>query len=126
MALNLKRYLQFTFLASVLFIIIGFVTGKISVDSFTYISLIGTVEAMFQILVVAILLMLGLAVSVPALIADLILLFMGMSFPLLHSTWGVLWDQVTIGWFWASSSGSSILFASIILAVVSALAMRKR
>lgn len=126
MALNLKRYLQFTFLASVLFIIIGFVTGKISVESFTYISLVGSVTAIFKILLVALMLLLGLAMSLPALIADLILLFMGFSFPLLEAIWGVIWGRVTIGWFWGSTSGSSVLFGSIILAVISAFAMKRR
>lgn len=126
MAVNFKRYLQFTFLASVLFIIIGFVTGKISGESFTYISLVGTVQAVFKILLVALMLLLGLAMSLPALIADLILLFLGFSFPLLDAVWGVIWDQVTIGWFLKSSSGSSVLFGAIILAVISGLAVKKR
>lgn len=126
MALNLKRYLQFTFIASILFIIIGFVTGKISSESFTYISLIGTVQAIFKILLVALMLLLGLAMSLPALIGDLILLFLGFSFPLLEAIWGVIWGQVTIGWFWGSTSGSSVLFGSIILAAISVFAMRRR
>lgn len=126
MALNLKRYLQFLFLASVLFIIVGFITGKISGESFTYISLTGTAYSILQILLVVIILIIGIAISTPALIGDLILLLLGLHFPLLNAIWNVAWHQVTLGWFWSHTSGSSILFGSLILGVVSLLAMRRR
>ncbi|MEQ8470321.1 MAG: hypothetical protein RIC35_04010 [Marinoscillum sp.] len=126
MKFNFKRYLQFLFLASILFIIIGFISGKISTESFTYISLIGSLKAILQILLVVVILMLGLAMTLPALIIDVLLLFIGMSFPLIEAIWYVIWNQVTIGWFWAGSSGSSIFFASLVLAIVSFFGMRRR
>ena len=126
MVFNLKRYLQFLFVSSLLFIIIGLVTGKISGESFTYISLTGSIAAIFQILMIVIILMLGLVITVPALIIDLLLLFIGMSFPVLSATWSVIWDQVTMGWFWANTSGSSVFFGSLVVAVVSFFAIRKR
>ncbi len=121
------RYVTFLFIVSILFIILGFVTGKISGDSFTYISITGSLFAILQILVIVMILMLGAAMTLPALLIDLLLLiFTGMQFPLVSSTWNVVWDQVTIGWFWTSTSGSSLLFASIVLAIISFLMLRRK
>lgn len=114
------RYVTFLFIVSILFIIVGFVTGKISGDSLTYISITGSLLAILQILVIVLILMLGIAMTLPALLIDLLLLiFTGMYFPLVGATWNIVWDDVTLGWFWASTSGSSLLFASIVLAIIS-------
>lgn len=121
------RYVTFLFIVSILFIIIGFVTGKISGDSFTYISLTGSLLAILQILVIVLILMLGIAMTLPALLIDLLLLiFTGMYFPLVGATWDVVWDEVTLGWFWAFTSGSSLLFASVVLAIISFLILRRK
>lgn len=123
----MKRYVVLLFIVSILFIVLGLVTGKISGDSFTYISITGSLLAILQILVIVLILMLAAAITIPALIIDLLLLiFTGLYFPLVGGIWDVVWDDVTIGWFWASTSGSSLLFASIILAIISFLMMRKR
>jgi hypothetical protein len=111
----------------VVFIVLGFMSGKISGDSFTYISLTGTLLAILQILLVVAILMLGIAMLTPAIIIDLLLLlFSNLYFPLVGNTWHVVWNQVTVGWFWTETSGSSLLFSSIILAVISFFAIRKK
>jgi hypothetical protein len=121
------RYVTFLFIVSILFIIVGFVTGKISGDSLTYISITGSLLAILQILVIVLILMLGIAMTLPALLIDLLLLiFTGMYFPLVGATWNIVWDDVTLGWFWASTSGSSLLFASIVLAIISFFMLRRR
>jgi hypothetical protein len=114
------RYITFLFIVSILLIIIGFVTGKISGDSFNDISITGSLLAILQILVIVLILMLGIAMTLPALLIDLLLLiFTDMYFPLVGGTWDVVWDDVTLDWFWASTSGSSLLIASIVLAIIS-------
>ncbi len=114
------RYITFLFIVSILLIIIGFVTGKISGDSFNDISITGSLLAILQILVIVLILMLGIAMTLPALLIDLLLLiFTDMYFPLVGGTWDVVWDDVTLDWFWASTSGSSLLIASTVLAIIS-------
>ena len=121
----MKKYFIFLFIVSVLFILIGLVSGKISGDSFTYISLPGSLFAVLQILVIVLILMIGAAMMIPAFVIDLLLLiFTGLRFPMINAIWHILWQKVTIDWFWVFTSGSSIFFASLILAIFSVLMLR--
>jgi hypothetical protein len=123
---GIRRYIFSILVLSVLFLVTGFLSGKISGDSFTYISLTGTFSAVIQILFVTVILMLALLMTLPAVIVDLLLLFLGWSFPMIERIWNVVWDELTIGWFWIPTSGSSILFASVILIIGSLLILRSR
>ncbi|CAN0195175.1 unnamed protein product, partial [Chrysoparadoxa australica] len=120
------RYIQYLFVLSLVFIIIGMASGKITTDSFTYISLTESLFAILQILLIVIVLMLGVVMTLPAIIADLILLIVGWSFRLTGAIWNIVWDQLTIGWFWNNTSGSSIFFSSLAIAIISAIIMKKR
>lgn len=123
----MKKYLIFLFIVSILFILIGLVSGKISGDSFTYISLPGSLFAIIQILVIVLILMIGAAMMIPAFVIDLLLLvFTGLRFPMITSIWDILWQKVTIDWFWIFTSGSSIFFASLLLAIFSVLMLRNK
>ena len=116
----MKKYFGFLFIISLLFIFIGLISGKISGESFSYISIPGSLFAILQILFVVLIIMIGVAIMIPALVIDLLLLiFTGMNLPLIHSICDILWEEVTMGWFWAHTEGSSIFFASLILAILS-------
>lgn len=121
------RYITFLFIVSILVIIIGVITGKISVDNFSQISVLDSAFGIMQILVIVMILMLAIAMSLPALFIDLLLLvFTGQQFPLIGLTWDLVWDDVTIKWFWTSTSGSSLLVASVVLVILSFFTLRRK
>lgn len=123
----MRKYVIFLLIISILFIILGFTSGKISGESFTYISLTGSLLAILQILVVVLILMLAATMALPALIIDvLLLIFTTMYFPLISTIWNIVWYDITVGWFWTTTSGSSILFASLVLIIISVLGLRRR
>lgn len=123
----MRKYVIFLLVISILFIVLGLASGKISGESFTYISLTGSLLAILQILVVVLILMLAAMMALPALIIDvLLLIFTTMFFPLISTIWNIVWYDITVGWFWTTTSGSSILFASLVLIIISVLGLRRR
>ena len=123
----MRKYVIFLLVISILFIVLGLASGKISGESFTYISLTGSLLAILQILVVVLILMLGAMMALPALIIDvLLLIFTTLYFPLISTIWNIVWFDITIGWFWTTTSGSSILFASLVLIIISVPGLRRR
>lgn len=123
----MRRYALGLVLFSVFILVFGFITGKISSESFQYISIPGLFFAVVKSLVVVLILLLALAASVPAFLIDFILLFLtDYDFPLLSNIWGVCWDGVTLNWFWTETSGSSIFFGALILLLISGAFSRRR
>ena len=123
----MKKYTNLLFIISILFILIGLITGKITTQSFSYISIPGSLIAIIQILFIVLILSIGLAILVPAFIIDLLLLVVtGMDFPLINSIWYTLWDKATIQWFWIDTPGSSIFFGSVIISVIAFFFLRRR
>ena len=122
----MRRYASGVFLFAILILIFGFINGKISGESFQYISLPGLLFAVLKSLVIVLVLLLAIAASIPAFFIDLLLfLFTSYNFEVLKGIWNVCWDGVTIGWFWTETSGSSIFFGAIILMLISGLLMRR-
>lgn len=123
----MRRYATGLLLFSIFIIVFGFITGKISVESFQYISIPGLLFAVLKSLIVVLVLLLAVAASVPAFVIDIILLFFtSFDFVLLGSIWEVCWNGVTIDWFWTETSGSSLFFGGLILLIISSLLMRGR
>ncbi len=123
----MRRYATGLLLFSILILVFGFINGKITAESFQYISLPGLLFAVIKALIVVLILLLALAASLPAFLIDLLLfLLAGYDFELLSSIWGICWNKVAVGWFWTETSGSSIFFGGLILLVISALLMRRR
>jgi len=122
----MRRYASGLFLFAILLLIFGFISGKISGESFQYISLPGLLFAVLKSLVLVLVLLLAIAASVPAFFIDLLLfLFTSYDFAVLKGIWNVCWDGVTMDWFWTETSGSSVFFGAIILMLISGLLMRK-
>ena len=123
----MKRYVTGLLIFSILIIIFGLITGKITVESFQVISLPGLLFAVLKSLVVVLVLLLGLAAALPGIVIDIVLLFVSSyDFPITGNLWSVCWEGVTLDWFWTETSGSSLFFGALILAVVSGLLLRKR
>lgn len=123
----MRRYVTGLLIFSILIIIFGLLTGKITVESFQVISPAGLLFAVFKSLVVVLVLLLGLAAALPGILIDVVMLFVGAyQFPITGNLWSVCWKDVTLDWFWAETSGSSLFFGALILAIVSGLLLRRR
>jgi len=123
----MRRYLVALFIFSILVIVFGLFSGKISAESFQYISLVESFFTIFRILVVVLVLLLGLVILFPAILMDLILLLISnYGFEMTNQVLEHAWKNVTLGWFWNQTSGSSILFSAIIIAIITGILMRRR
>jgi len=123
----MRRYATGLLIFSILILVFGFLFGKITLESFQYISLPGLLFAVLKSLVVVLVLLLTLAAAVPLFLIDLVLfLLAGYDFELLNNLWAICWKGVTMGWFWTETSGSSIFFGAIILLIISSAMTRRR
>lgn len=123
----MRNYAAGLSLFAILIILFGFLNGKITGESFQYISLPGLLYAVLKSLVVVFVLLLSLAAAIPLLLIDIVLLlFTNYDFELIQSVYGVVWDGVTLGWFWTETSGSSIFFGALILLLISGFFARGR
>jgi len=123
----MRNYAAGLSLFAILIILFGFLNGKITAESFQYISLPGLLYAVLKSLVVVLVLLLALAASLPLLVIDIVLLlFTNYDFATLKGVWGVAWDGVTMDWFWTETSGSSVFFGALILLLISGFFARGR
>ncbi|PHN01572.1 hypothetical protein [Flavilitoribacter nigricans] len=123
----MRRYALGLVLFSVFILVFGFITGKISSESFQYISIPGLFFAVVKSLVVVLVLLLALMASIPSFLIDFILLFVtDYDFPILSNLWNVCWDGVTLNWFWTETTGSSLFFGALILLLISGAFSRRR
>jgi hypothetical protein len=123
----MKRYAAGLFLFSIFIIVFGFISGKITTESFQYISLSGLLFAILKALIVVLILLLALAATIPIFFIDLVLLFFtSYNFAIVGNLWAICWKGVTIGWFWTETSGSSLFFGALILLLISSLLYRRR
>lgn len=121
----MNRYATGLFLFAIFILVFGFINGKISMDSFQYISIPGLFYAVLKSLVMVLVLLLAVAATIPAFFLDLLLLiFTNYDFPILSQIWNISWDGLTIGWFWTETSGSSLFFGALILLILSSYLMR--
>lgn len=106
-------------LFAILILVLGFLYGKINGESFQYISFPGLIYAVLKSLIVVLILLLAITATIPSFFIDLILFFItDYEFPLLKQIWEISWGQVTMGWFWTETSGSSLFFAALILLIL--------
>jgi hypothetical protein len=123
----MRRYAAGLFLFSIFIIVFGFISGKITTESFQYISLSGLLFAILKALIVVLILLLALAATIPTFFIDLVLLFFtSYNFAIVGNLWAICWKGVTIGWFWTETSGSSLFFGALILLLISSLLYRRR
>lgn len=105
---------------SLFILVFGFVTGKISGESFQYISFPGLFFAVVKSLVIVLVLLLALVAALPAFLIDLLLyLATDYDFPILSTIWDVCWNGLTINWFWTETTGSSLFFGALVLLLIS-------
>ena len=122
----MRRYTIGILIFAISVLVFGFMSEKITPESFQYISFPDLGAAVVKSLVVVVIFLLAAVASVPSLLIDLILrLFTDYDFVLLNHLWDICWKGVTLQWFWAETSGSSIFFGALILIVLSALILRK-
>lgn len=123
----MKKYTNFLFFVSLILLILGFVTSKITGESFQYISLSGFLFAVLKILLITVTISLAAAITIPALLIDLIMMLIaGYGILVTTSIWDIVWNEYTMNWFWESTGGSSLLYATLILIIISVFVYRKR
>ncbi|MGM0573909.1 MAG: hypothetical protein ACQESL_09180, partial [Bacteroidota bacterium] len=123
---TMKKYTTLLFFVSLILLILGFITHKITGESFQYISLGGFLFAIIKILLVTVTISLAAAMTVPAIIIDLIMMLVaGYGMLVTASVWNIVWNEYTMDWFWHTTSGSSLFFASLVLIIISAFVYRK-
>lgn len=123
----MRKYWIALFLVSLLLMILGFVSGKITGDSFSYISLSGFIFAVLKILIITLTISIAATITIPALVADILMVIVASyNFMLVPAIWDIVWDQYTMSWFWHTTSGSSLFFATLILLIVMGLLYRRK
>ena len=122
----MKKYTTFLFIVSLVLMILGFLTSKITTESFQYISLTGFLFAILKILLITIAISLAAAMTLPALVIDLIMLLIaGYGLLVTTSIWNIVWNEYTMDWFWQSTGGSSLFFATLLLIIITVFVYRK-
>ncbi len=122
----MKKYTTFLFIVSLVLMILGFFTSKITTESFQYISLTGFLFAILKILLITIAISLAAAMTLPALVIDLIMLLIaGYGLLVTTSIWNIVWNEYTMDWFWQSTGGSSLFFATLLLIIITVFVYRK-
>lgn len=123
----MKRFIYLTGVFALVLVVVGFISGKISAESFTYISIPGIIVTCLKMLLSQLVLMLSTLMIVPAVIIDLLLwIFSGMYFPLISSIIDAVWNDFIVAWFWQPATGSAILFTSIINLAASYFLLRRK
>ena len=122
----MKKYTNFLFLVSLVLLILGFASGKISGESFQYISLTGSLFAILKILIVTATISLAAAMTLPAIVIDLIMMLVaGYEILVTTSLWDIIWNEYTMDWFWGTTSGSSLFFATLVVVIISVFVYRR-
>ncbi|MBS3770116.1 MAG: hypothetical protein V5A59_03465 [Bacteroidales bacterium] len=122
----MKKYTTFLFIVSLVLMILGFLTSKITTESFQYISLTGFLFAILKILLITITISLAAAMTLPALVIDLIMMLIaGYGLLVTSSLWNIVWNEYTMDWFWQSTEGSSLFFSTLVLIIITVFVYRK-
>jgi len=122
----MKKYTTFLFIVSLVLMILGFLTSKITTESFQYISLTGFLFAILKILLITIAISLAGAMTLPALVIDLIMMLIaGYGLLVTTSLWNIVWNEYTMDWFWNTTGGSSLFFATLVLIILTVFVYRK-
>ncbi|MEF8811119.1 MAG: hypothetical protein V5A47_09370 [Bacteroidales bacterium] len=122
----MKKYTTFLFIVSLVLMILGFLTSKITTESFQYISLTGFLFAILKILLITIAISLAAAMTLPALVIDLIMMLIaGYGLLVTSSLWNIVWNEYTMDWFWQSTEGSSLFFSTLVLIIITVFVYRK-
>jgi hypothetical protein len=104
-----------------LIIIIGaFADHKVTLSHFFQTLTISNVFiAVAKIIIISLVLYIAMAISVPAVFIDLLLLlFLSKDFLLIRAIWNFTWKDITINWFWESLPGEAIVIAAFLLSIV--------
>jgi hypothetical protein len=122
----MRKYTNLLFFVSLILLILGFVTSKITMESFQYISLTGFLFAILKILLITIAISLAAAMTLPALVIDLIMMLVaGYDLLVTTSLWNIVWSEYTMDWFWHTTGGSSLFFATLLLIILTVFVYRK-
>jgi hypothetical protein len=122
----MRKYTNLLFFVSLILLILGFVTSKITMESFQYISLTGFLFAILKILLITIAISLAAAMTLPALVIDLIMMLVaGYDLLVTTSLWNIVWSEYTMDWFWHTTGGSSLYFATLLLIILTVFVYRK-
>ncbi|MFW5901323.1 MAG: hypothetical protein ACOCUK_02140 [bacterium] len=122
----MKKYTTFLFIVSLVLMILGFLTSKITGESFQYISLTGFLFAILKILLITVTISLAAAITLPALVIDLIMMLIaGYGLLVTNSIWNIVWNEYTMDWFWQTTGGSSLFFSTLVLIIITVFVYRK-
>jgi len=122
----MKKYTNVLFFVSLILLILGFVTSKITTESFQYISLTGFLFAILKVLLITIVISMAAAMTLPALVIDLIMMLAaGYGLLVTTSLWNIVWNEYTMDWFWTTTDGSSLFFATLLLIILTVFVYRK-
>ena len=120
---------RFTFfLASIVIIILAFTTGKVESNNLMEgLSLVGLLVTLFKTVLIIVIVSLAASITPPAFLIDLIIvIFTAYSWPILRFIWGLAWKEMTLEWYWYSSTGTSIVVSALIIAALGFLGSGKR
>jgi len=122
----MKKYTNVLFFVSLILLILGFVTSKITTESFQYISLTGFLFAILKILLITVVISMAAAMTLPALVIDVIMMLVaGYGLLVTTSLWNIVWNEYTMDWFWNTTGGSSLFFATLVLIILTVFVYRK-
>ena len=116
----MKNWSYTIVLSSIAIIAVAFFTGKVTINNMLEeLTFFSVLIAMGKTLIVSFLVYLAIIISFPALIIDLVLLiFSSKYFLLIHLIWDLVWQKITLDWYWNVTNGSSLVVAAFILAII--------
>ncbi|MFP4622450.1 MAG: hypothetical protein ACLFM7_14160, partial [Bacteroidales bacterium] len=82
--------------------------------------------AILKILLITVTISLAAAITLPALVIDLIMMLIaGYGLLVTNSIWNIVWNEYTMDWFWQTTGGSSLFFSTLVLIIITVFVYRK-
>jgi hypothetical protein len=126
--MNIKKYSTAIIVFSFVVMVLAIAYKDALTSSFIAgVTPLGLIFSFFKSFIVAIVLIVAIPVALVALLIDLVLWFITpYYFPLSGFMYNLVWENITIEWYWLQAGGNEIFYAALILALVGIAVSRKR
>ena len=118
--MNIKKYSTAIVVFSFIVMVLAIAYKDALTSSFVAgVTPLGLIFSFFKSLIVAIVLIVTIPVALVALLIDLVLWFITpYYFPLSGFMYNLVWENITVEWYWLQAGGNEIFYAALILAIL--------
>ena len=124
----MKRWSS-TLIVSAIILIVAAIAykGAITDSFFQGITFYSFFLTLFKSIIVVLLISISVPVALVALLVDIILwLTTDFYFPLINYIVNLVWDRITISWYWNLSNGNEIFLSALVIGILGLIGQRRR